>query len=1140
MITINTKLDMRHGAVPPVVHLSQYDSDFTLTFDLYASDGAFTVQSGTTAAIRGTKTDGEPFSMDAAISGTTVTVTGTHDQMQQLTAAFGNNVFELTLYHSGKELNTANFIVFCERAAMDKDTMGGQSVIRELVSVIDRTDEIIAAARQADTARDDIAALTTRAETAATSAESSQASAAQSAQSAASTLASAEAVIAQEQADAIDAIDDAYQAHIDEINQKAAQIAQAKTNAEEIATQALQAAGNADATSAETANQLDAIGKRVDNVQLAAENYVDDGYVENGVAYFTHNGAVLFEITGIGGGGGGGGGGGDTVKATLTVTNTSGWLSKTIASGGTCPISLVWSSIEDDMPTGNGTLRITNNGAFRASLEIAQGNVTVDLSQYLTTGSNVVKVQVADVYGQSRTINFSVTVVALSISSSFDTSAPFTGAILFPYTPVGAVAKTVHFILDGTQVATYETSVSNRQLTQTFPAQSHGGHTLRVYFTAEINGEAVQSNELYFEFISVEDFNDNVIIVSPYNATTVAQYSSIVIPYTVYDPNNLTAEVKIYANNELISTQTVDRTQQSYTYRANNYGALALKLKSGTAEKVISLTVTESDIDVEAETENLALFLSSSGRSNNEEHPETWTFNNISASLTGFNFTSDGWQTDKDGITVLRVSGDARVTIPYKPFATDFRTTGKTIELEFATRDVLNYDATILSCMSGDRGISVTAQKALLKSEQSEISTQYKEDEHVRIAFVCEKRAENRLLLIYINGIASGVVQYPNDDDFAQANPVNISIGSSSCTCDLYCIRVYDNDLNRFQVLDNWIADTQDGALMLERFTRNNVFDAYGNIVISQLPATLPYMIRTAEELPQYKGDKKTISISYVNPQAPAKSFTATGVQSDVQGTSSQYYPRKNYKDKYKNGFTLSSGTTANKYAMNTEAVPTNTFTMKADVASSEGANNVELARLYNEACPYKTPAQNANSKVRQGIDGFPIVMFWNDGESTTFLGKYNFNNDKGTAEVFGFADPDESWEVLNNTSDRVLWKSDDYSGSGWLNDFEARYPDADPAYTDPSQLAEFAEWVKSTDREQATGAALPASFTYNGVTYTSDTAAYRLAKFKAEAGDYMEMQSALFYYLFTELFLMVDSRAKNAFPSFMGTEVSE
>ena len=329
---------------------------------------------------------------------------------------------------------------------------------------------------------------------------------------------------------------------------------------------------------------------------------------------------------------------------------------------------------------------------------------------------------------------------------------------------------------------------------------------------------------------------------------------------------------------------------------------------------------------------------------------------------------------------------------------------------------------------------------------------------------------------------------------------------------------------------------------MFDRYERNNIFDAYGNIVISKLPSDLCYMVISCDELPQSKGDKKICSGYFVNPLNPEKSFTFENCQIDVQGTSSQYYARKNYKMKFNGGFVLSStGATISKYSMNDDAIPVKTFCMKADYASSEGANNVELVRLYNDACPYKTPAQVENSKVRQGIDGFPIVIFWNDtvNNTTSFIGKYNFNNDKSTEEVFGFASPDESWEVLNNASDRVLFKSGDFSGDGWKADFEARYPDTDPAYEDVAQLSEFAAWAASTDTTAATNEALASSVTYDGVTYTTDTAAYRLAKFKAEAGDYMEMQSALFYYLFTELFLMVDSRAKNAFPSFIGSEVT-
>lgn len=148
---------------------------------------------------------------------------------------------------------------------------------------------------------------------------------------------------------------------------------------------------------------------------------------------------------------------------------------------------------------------------------------------------------------------------------------------------------------------------------------------------------------------------------------------------------------------------------------------------------------------------------------------------------------------------------------------------------------------------------------------------------------------------------------------------------------------------------------------------------------------------------------------------------------------------------------------------------------------------------------------------------------------------KYNFNNDKGTEEVFGFSEGDESWEIKNNTGNRVLWKDADYTGTAWLNDFEGRYPDGNE---DPRNLSTLAAWLVTTDQTAATGNALASAYTdVDGNTHTVDNAAYRLAKFKTEAWDHMEKDSTIFYYLFTELFLMVDSRAKNAFPSFLGSD---
>lgn len=133
-----------------------------------------------------------------------------------------------------------------------------------------------------------------------------------------------------------------------------------------------------------------------------------------------------------------------------------------------------------------------------------------------------------------------------------------------------------------------------------------------------------------------------------------------------------------------------------------------------------------------------------------------------------------------------------------------------------------------------------------------------------------------------------------------------------------------------------------------------------------------------------------------------------------------------------------------------------------------------------------------------------------------------------------------------------------------WFDDFEARFPSDE--WRDTAQLKEFLSWVKSTNRQQATGEDLPEPVTYrvsstitvnnyasddsytvvdetqNGVatgwkriTFTKATAAFRLTKFRAECADLVEIQSATFYYLITEQFLMIDSRAKNMFIGFHG-----
>ena len=77
-------------------------------------------------------------------------------------------------------------------------------------------------------------------------------------------------------------------------------------------------------------------------------------------------------------------------------------------------------------------------------------------------------------------------------------------------------------------------------------------------------------------------------------------------------------------------------------------------------------------------------------------------------------------------------------------------------------------------------------------------------------------------------------------------------------------------------------------------------------------------------------------------------------------------------------------------------------------MASSESANNTGLTMLYNEACPYKVPEMLEDDRVRWGIYGFPIVLFWHDTVSDTvkFYGKYNFNLPKRFPAGMGYVAP--------------------------------------------------------------------------------------------------------------------------------------
>ena len=135
MLTIPIKLDAAPDGLCKEIRIKQYASDFKIVATLVATTGTLTIEGGTSVLLRGTKRDGHGWQLGGSRSGTTVTFSGTHEQMQQMTAIAGKNKFEVVLKNGSKELPFATFILDVQRAAMDADTVN-PSQIDELSSQI--------------------------------------------------------------------------------------------------------------------------------------------------------------------------------------------------------------------------------------------------------------------------------------------------------------------------------------------------------------------------------------------------------------------------------------------------------------------------------------------------------------------------------------------------------------------------------------------------------------------------------------------------------------------------------------------------------------------------------------------------------------------------------------------------------------------------------------------------------------------------------------------------------------------------------------------------------------------------------------------------------------------------------------------
>ena len=307
------------------------------------------------------------------------------------------------------------------------------------------------------------------------------------------------------------------------------------------------------------------------------------------------------------------------------------------------------------------------------------------------------------------------------------------------------------------------------------------------------------------------------------------------------------------------------------------------------------------------------------------------------------------------------------------------------------------------------------------------------------------------------------------------------------------------------------------------------------------------------------KVDGTTIQCVHAGGDPVLDNWTAINCQHSGQGTTSNKYgiAGRNIRlimNRDNTEITMGDGTTKyingeGKVTLTRGSVPNNFFNFKANIASSENANNALLAKRYNDFVPYQSVANKRDSKVKNTMEFVNAVVFIKEiGELSThtefqddswhFYAIGNLGDDKKSDKT-RTTDSKDVKEFVVEIADNTLPCSTFPSGEGsypiakenWTvgntsydNIWVYGYDEEGEFKTFGNGTYEFRYEAKGiTDEQRAANIQTWCDF-YGWVVTATDE------EFVNELGNWFIEDSALYYYVYTERYTMTDNRAKNSF----------
>lgn len=662
--------------------------------------------------------------------------------------------------------------------------------------------------------------------------------------------------------------------------------------------------------------------------------------------------------------------------------------------------------------TGPGTYRLLVNGIPKATGDIINNNPDdpndyneIDVGPYLTVGTdNTVKVYVSmDTGGSSnteasKTWTVTATRITLTWNYNFATTLNSTADPLtlnWEITGGSGIEKTTHIIFDGKHEFTDVTSNTGRRSITIDPTQfnfSHGVHRIDMYITAQVGITDLSTPPISQNAFFVAPNNSAYIINCNYFKTTATQYDTIQLPIAIYGSNNITSNATVVLReNGVVKAEWTNvannETDRFWSYTPVNSGIQVLSIQCGTTEYMLQIDVESLGITIEEEPGYAFKFKASEFADNSTI--KNWSSKGVTIDFSPkFDWVNGGLKTEidenKNARQYVCVKAGSTMTINYNVFGIDARGTGKCFKVIFKAAKCKDYDAQVLSCHDGQRGMILRAQNATFNSTGIEFNIPYCEDSYIELEMDITPNSGDmrRYIRPWIDGVPAGIKVYEPTDDFATDSNNKLVIGSKDCDVYIYLIKMYESHLSDTSHLNNFIADAPNAPEMIARFRRNDILDENDEISPTLLAAANPncrvHMYEMAR-MTMHKSDPvENCNYTQYHGSKNAK-LTASGVKVKVQGTSSAAYGLAafNLDSDFENGFEdLENGTHIDKWAMTENSIPVDYFCTKVNVASSEGANNALNQEWYNRYQPYKTVVRGRNPKARDTMEFTPGVLF--------------------------------------------------------------------------------------------------------------------------------------------------------------------